>query len=136
MSKGSHETESVSAERAATWLSMACAVHCLLVPVLTAGLPLAGASLSAELLHHPALEFSLVALVLVGAGFTLLFGYRRHRDLPVLFGVLLGLGLYLAGHLSQRWFASALAIAGALLLAAASFVSARLSHAHDESCAH
>jgi hypothetical protein len=122
-------------ERAATWVSLACAVHCLLVPLLAAGLPLA-AGTGARFISHPAVELGLAAVVLGGAGFTGLLGFRRHRDVRVLAVLAAGLVLYVLGHVLDGWPSSALSIAGALLLAAASFTSARLSHMHDESCAH
>ncbi len=134
MSSSPHDARAVPVERAATWLSMACAVHCMLMPLVTALLPLAGASVSA--LHHPAVELSFAAIVLLGAGFTLFSGYRRHRDLGVLCGVLAGLALYLFGHLSIGWYARPLSVSGALLLAASSFASARMAHVHGEHCAH
>jgi hypothetical protein len=134
MGSSPHHSQGAPVERAATWLSMACAVHCMLMPLLTALLPLAGASLS--VLHHPALELSFAALVLLGAAFTLLSGYRRHRDVGVLCGVLVGLVLYLFGHLSAAWYARPMSVSGALILAAASFASARMAHVHGERCAH
>jgi hypothetical protein len=113
---------------------MACAVHCLLVPLFTAFLPVAGASLG--VFQHPALELAFALLVLSGASFTLFWGYRRHRDPSVLFGVLLGLTLYLLGHLGDGWLARSTSVGGALILSLASFASARLSHTHSEQCAH
>jgi hypothetical protein len=126
-------------ERAATWVSLACAVHCLVVPLLAAGLPLV-AGVSPALLHHPLLELAFVVTVLGGAGLTAFWGFRSHRDPRVLAVLLAGVMLYVVGHALDGWSASVLSIAGALLLAAASFASARLTHTHththDESCAH
>jgi hypothetical protein len=122
-------------ERAATWVSLACAVHCLVVPLLAAGLPLV-AGVSPTLLHHPALELAFVVVVLGGAAFTGFWGFRSHRDARVLAVLLAGVALYVVGHALDGWSASALSVVGALLLAAASFASARLMHTHSESCAH
>jgi hypothetical protein len=124
-------------ERAATWVSVACALHCLLVPLFAAGLPLA-AGASASLLHHPALELAFAAVVLGGAAFTAIWGFRRHRDGRVLALLGVGLGLYALGHGLDGWSGRTLSVVGALLLAAASLTSARLTHAlsHGESCAH
>ena len=122
-------------ERAATWLSLACAVHCLLVPLLAAGLPFL-AGVSPAVLHHPALELTFVVIVLGGAAFTGFWGFRSHRDARVLGALLAGVVLYVVGHALDGWAGRALSIGGALLLAAASFTSARLTHTHSESCAH
>ena len=135
---GTHPNASSSVERlerAATWVSLACAVHCLVVPLLAAGLPLV-AGASPALLHHPALELAFVAVVLGGAAFTAFWGFRSHRDPRVLAVLFAGVMLYVVGHALDGWSASALSIVGALLLAATSFASARLTHTHSESCAH
>lgn len=140
---------SASAERVATWLSLACAVHCLVMPVAAAALPLAGLSTSAVLggggagaaddgAGHGLLELALSGSVLVGAGLTGVLGFRRHRDGRVLVVLVLAVALYALGHLVDGWSGLVASVTGALALAAASFASARLmhSHTHDESCGH
>jgi hypothetical protein len=138
MSETRSEQGAERLERAATWLSLVCAVHCLAVPAMAAGLPLAGAS--AGLIHHPLIELGLFVLVVAGASFTAFWGFKRHRDARILGALLFGLALYGLGHLLEPWVGSALNIAGALVLSVASLLSARLSHAHshdhDETCAH
>jgi hypothetical protein len=123
-------------ERAAAWLSAACAVHCLLLPVGAALLPLLGVSAFGSLGRTADVALSL--LVVVGGVASALLGFRRHRELRlslVMAGCVL---LYLAGHgLEQAWYGRALAIAGGVGLALASFASARLGHHHaPETCAH
>ncbi len=121
-------------ERVATWLSLACAVHCLVMPIALSALPLLGSSgftrvgSSADLL----LTLLVVASALAGSA----WGYRRHRDSRIVIGTGVGLATYLLGHLFERaWYGVGLAVAGALVLAASSFISARLSHA-DADCVH
>jgi hypothetical protein len=134
--RGSDPHATVSGlERAATWVSLACAVHCLLVPLLAAGLPLF-AGISPAVLHHPVLELAFVVVVLGGAAFTAFWGFRSHRDVRVLAVLLAGVVVYVTGHALDGWSGQSLSVFGALLLAAASFASARLTHTHDESCAH
>jgi hypothetical protein len=123
-------------ERAAAWLSAACAVHCLLLPLGAALLPLLGVSALGSLGRSA--EVALSLLVVVGGVGSALLGFRRHRELwlsLVMAGCVL---LYLAGHgLEQVWYGRALAIAGGVGLALASFASARLGHNHAPgSCAH
>lgn len=124
------------AERVATWLSLACAVHCLLVPIAVSTLPLLGATGLTEL--GSAAELLLTALVVASAIAGASWGYRRHHDLRVVLSAGVGLVAYLLGHLLHgSWYGVALAVGGALMLAASSFVSARLSHICKEpSCAH
>src|SRR5690348_12740096 len=92
----SETSESTKLERIATWLSLACAVHCLLVPILALVLPLAGAS--AGVLGSPALDRALLVLVLTAALPSALWGYRRHRDARALSAMLFGVATYLLGH--------------------------------------
>lgn len=123
-------------ERAAGWLSAACAVHCLLLPLGVTLLPVLGASGLAAL--EPSVDLALALLVVAGGAGSALLGFRRHRDLRlslIMVGCVL---LYLVGHgLEQAWYGRALAITGGLGLALASFASARLGHTHaPETCAH
>ena len=121
-------------ERAAAWLSVACAIHCLLVPVGAALLPLLGSGLSA---FGRAADPLLIVLVVAGAGGSAVFGYRRHHDLRLSLTMGAFLLLYLVGHgLEEAWYGRALAVFSGLSLALASFASARLGHVHTATCAH
>jgi uncharacterized membrane protein YfcA len=127
------------AERMATWLSLACAVHCLLTPLAIGVLPLLGASVQ-EL--SPRAHLVLTVLVVASAVLGVAWGYRRHRDARFVVATAFGLVAYLLGHtFEEAWYGVALAIVGALTLAASSFLGARLgarlAHAcPDPSCAH
>jgi len=132
------------AERAATWLSLACAVHCLLMPIAISVMPLLGASGVTSL--GPTAENALTLLVVASALAGVVWGYRRHRDKRVVYATGVGLAAYLIGHapghafgeaLAHSWYGMALAVLGALTLAGSSFLSARLSHACESAaCAH
>lgn len=123
-------------ERFAAWLSAACAVHCLLFPLSAALLPLLGVSALGALGRSA--ELALTLAVVAGGGASALLGFRRHRDLKLCLLMVACVLVYLAGHgLEQVWYGRALAIAGGLGLALASFASARIGHAHAPgSCAH
>lgn len=128
------EKAALGLERLTGFLSAACAVHCLLTPLVVAALPLvgsSGAALGGET------ELMLSALVLISGTATLVLGYRRHRDLRSVALIGACLLLYLAGHAREAtWYGTALSVVAGLGLAAASFWSARLGHSHDEQCAH
>jgi hypothetical protein len=114
-------------ERAASWLSLACAVHCLVMPVALAVLPVLGASSFAL---DEGLDHALSALVIVSATGGAIWGYRRHHDPRFLVATALGLVCYLAGHaLEPSWYGAVGAVLGALTLATSSFLSARIGHA-------
>lgn len=127
-------------ERVATWLSAACAVHCLLVPVASALVPLVGVSGHASRLDGR-YEDWLHVLVVAGGLLSLLVGYRRHREARIAAAMGLGIALYLAGHAAEHaWYGVLISVVGGLGLAAASFWSARQGHthghAHGAHCAH
>lgn len=125
-------------ERAAGFLSAACAVHCLAVPVASAVVPLMGAGNRASELFH-GLDPILSVFVVVGGALSALLGYRRHGDVRLSLIMVMCIALYMAGHLWEGvWYGNMLAVMAGLGLAAASFVSARMSHSHshDASCDH
>ncbi|HEY6878094.1 MAG TPA: MerC domain-containing protein [Polyangiales bacterium] len=127
-------------ERAASWLSLLCAVHCLVMPLALGALPLLGASSSLQL--EGALDHALNALVVVSAIGGAVWGYRRHHDGRFVLSTVVGLAVYLAGHAWEaHWYGVLAAIAGALVLAGSSFLGARIGHqaVHqhaDASCSH
>jgi hypothetical protein len=126
-----HATEQLEPrrlERAATWLSFACAVHCLAVPVIGGVLPALGAS---QLVRAGSgLDAILSVLVVISVGASAALGYVRHRDNGVLAGMGFGLAIYLTAHaLEGTSLHLPLSVLGALVLGGASFVSARQSQA-------
>ncbi len=98
----------------AVGLSSLCLVHCLLLPVASAALPLAGALAEAEWVHR--------VLVLMALPITA-FAIMRHRDAPMrlvfIAPACLGLSLLLAAAFAEplHAFETQLTVAGALLLA-------------------
>jgi MerC mercury resistance protein len=102
--------------------SLACAVHCALMPLVLSALPL--------VLHDERLEWGLVGLSAgLGVG-SLTRGYRKHRRALAL-GVLgLGLALLVSGRFAEEVGANAglgLVVLGGLLVALAHFLNHRLS---------
>ena len=92
-------------------LSGLCLIHCLMLPILSAILPLAGTIGEAEWLHQAfvvaALPFAIIGL--------------RSTQITPLAGTLivLGLGLLFAGAFVEAWrdFETTLTVLGAILLA-------------------
>jgi hypothetical protein len=113
-------------ERAATWLSAACALHCLLMPLVMTLLPALGATRAMSMSANLELGLTLFVVLSVSAG--TVWGFRRHRDWKLTGAMLAGLGIYLLGHVyHSASFGQALSVLGALALATLSFVSARLT---------
>lgn len=117
------------------WLALACAIHCILMPFVSAALPLIGMQF---------LESTLFEVGLVGAGlsfgaFSIWRGYRNihgMKSLPA--GFLGGAVLMLSGILFfEEPLELVFVIAGALMVAIAQIANLRLTHAATcESHAH
>jgi hypothetical protein len=128
------EKASLGLERVTGFLSAACAIHCLLMPLVVALLPLVGSS---GLVLGGTTELFLSGLVVVSGVASLVLGYRRHRDGRVAAFISACLVLYMVGHAHETlWYGTLLAVVAGLGLATASFWSARLGHLHSEDCAH
>jgi len=128
----------IPAARRQNWLdalaagaSLACLVHCLVLPLLIAALPMLGPVLDLpESFHRYALLLAVPASTVALAA-----GYRRHRaKSPVLPGMaglaLLALGAFAASPPAE----TALSVAGSLLVAGAHLLNWRLAphgHPHD-----
>ena len=100
------------------WVSIACAIHCMVSPIILGLLPMVHAS--------EAIETALiVASVAIGA-LTIGAGYREHHKKRVL--ILLGFSLVFLGarfFVAER-FETAVVVTGAMLMASAQFINVRL----------
>ena len=105
---------------AAVALSALCLVHCLALPLVVAGVPFL-AQFAETHLHYQVL-IVVIPLSVVALG----LGYRRHRDLRVVLGGVLGMALLVIGatvaHSQLGLTADRIfTISGSLVLAAAHF---------------
>lgn len=115
-------------DRVGVWASVACAVHCALLPVALALVPTLG--LGAFALVDIDQAFVVFATVLGVT--TLTLGYRRHRGFAAWALLLAGLALvwantFTALHDHSVWHA-VMMTGGGLLIAAAHLMNLRLSH--------
>ena len=95
-------------------LSLACLIHCLVLPVTVAAIP----ALAQWIALPESLHLILFALALPVSGLALWRGHARHdRAYPVWAGAT-GLALMAAGLLMEPW-ETPLTVAGAVILAAA-----------------
>lgn len=104
-------------DRIGMGLSGVCLVHCLLVPVVLALLPLWPVGEAVHAWMHPVLALGLVPVTLVA----LVAGYRRHRSREVVALLLSGLAVVLVaatwGHASPGAVGeTTLTVAGSILL--------------------
>ncbi len=126
------------ADRFGATASFLCALHCAVLPLLVAILPMLGLEFLADHRFEQGFVIFAVALALT----TLLIGFRRHRRRAALLLLLPGVGLLLVGMLitfdhDTQWHAVFVSLGGTLL-ACAHWVNLRLSHphAHDALCSH
>lgn len=77
--------------------SIACAVHCAVLPLLISSLPIFGVNI----IHNITFEYGMILLAFCVGSFSLFHGYRKHhgRLLPLLFFTI-GIVFLLA---KQRW---------------------------------
>jgi len=100
------------------WVSIACAIHCMVSPIILGLLPMVHAS--------EAIETGLiVASVAIGA-ITIGAGYREHRKQRVLVLLAFSLVFLTARFFVAQRFETAAVITGAMLMAAAQFLNVRL----------
>lgn len=116
--------------------SLACAIHCALLPLFLSTLPLFGINI----IHNIAFELGMIGLALVIGIYSLWHGYRRHhhRLLPLRLFVT-GIALLIAKQFLpdiEYW----LLVPAVILIVTAHFINYRScrvhNHAHSDDCNH
>ena len=106
--------------------SLACAVHCALMPLVITLLPLVGLAFLAD----PRLEWALFAVSAAIGVTSLRLGFREHRSWRALAVLTIGLGTLATGRVAEAralgWWAVPLVVAGGLTVALAHWVNRRL----------
>lgn len=116
--------------------SLACAIHCALLPLFLSSLPLFGINI----IHNIAFEAGMVVLALVIGSYSLYHGYKKHHH------SLLPISLFVAGFvflvlkLFFDHYATWLLIPAVILIVTAHILNYRNcrvhNHAHKEDCDH
>ncbi|MEO7312017.1 MAG: MerC domain-containing protein [Chitinophagaceae bacterium] len=116
--------------------SVACAIHCALLPLIFTSLPFFGI----DFITNKVFEYGMIALAFVIGVIALSHGYRKHhhRLIPILF--------FSAGFvflIAKEWLASweiPFLIVAVLLILTAHYINYRQcrghNHAHKEDCDH
>jgi hypothetical protein len=116
--------------------SLACAIHCALLPLLFTALPVFGV----ELLHNDVFEYLMIGLAFVVGVRALQHGQRKHHHSgwpTVLFAA--GMGLLVAKQIWHPWQLYFLVPAVALIVGAHYFnyrLCQRAKHCHADDCRH
>ncbi len=113
------------------WASLACALHCALLPLAVGLVPALGLGVVAGIDFDQAF---VVFATLLGLA-TLALGYRRHRGLRAWLPMLLGLALvwtstFTALHVHSPWHAGTM-VTGGVLIAIGHLLNIRLGRACD-----
>lgn len=116
--------------------SLACAIHCAVLPLVLTSLPVFGINI----IHNLSFEYVMISLAFVIGIYALYHGYRKHHHniYPILI-FMLGI-LFLVGkqswHYYQLWFL----IPAVIFIVAAHFLNYRLcrkaNHCHGNDCDH
>jgi MerC mercury resistance protein len=111
-----------------TTVSIACAIHCTVFPLIISVLPLVGLGFLAG--DGVEKVFLGTSIVLAAGSFT--WGFRYHRQIYVFLFLISGLGLVLAGRLwAQERLELPLVVSGAMLLAGGHLINRRLCRLCD-----
>ena len=123
--RNKHSESSEILDQIALALSGVCLLHCLALPLLVAGLPLLAGTGS---LHF---HLQMFAAVLPVSLLAFALGYRRHRNLRIIASGAVGLLLLMAGAAAHGSYGASadtgFTVAGALALATAHYLNARLA---------
>ncbi len=116
----------IDLDKAGATASLACAVHCALMPLVITLLPLIGLGFLAD----ERTEWALLGLSALLGSSSLALGYREHRKRQALLVLSLGLTALVAGHLLEESHFETAGVLGVVLggctVAAAHFVNRRL----------
>ncbi|WP_343672852.1 MerC domain-containing protein [Chitinophaga sp.] len=93
--------------------SLACAVHCVLLPLVFTTLTLFGV----EFIENKYLEVLTIVVSMCAGSWALIRGYRSHHRLSLVLYFVIGLGLMIAGNFMHGHYAEILSkLAGAVLI--------------------
>lgn len=116
--------------------SVACAIHCAVLPLLFTSMPLLGV----DIIHNKGFEYGMIALAFVIGAYALRHGYRKHHHSAVPVALLAAGFLFLIlkeilpNH--QTW----MVIPALVFIVSAHYYNYRLCqkarHCHADDCAH
>lgn len=114
------------------FLSIACAIHCMALPLIILIAPLTGiAFFENEVLEH----LTLATSILITA-FSLFSGFKNHRNIQLIALFFLAILVLVIGHFIPDLFKPWADALGAFSIATTLFWNLRLTHNHQEDCKH
>jgi len=116
--------------------SLACAIHCAILPLFLNSLPLFGMNI----IENQAFEYSMIALTFIIGGISLFHGYKKHHHSRMPFMIFsLGIIFLISKQIWHHWQYYFLPVAVLLIVWAhlLNYKSCRLhNHAHSDDCNH
>jgi MerC mercury resistance protein len=116
--------------------SLACAIHCALLPLLFTSLPLFGINI----IHNTAFELGMIVLALAIGSWSLYHGYKKHHHSIVPLALFFSGFIFLVLKQFFVQYENWLLIPGVVLIVVAHIInyrSCRLhNHAHADDCDH
>ncbi len=117
-----HQINRGTVDNIGVFVSSACAIHCLALPLAVTFLPLVGLGFLAG---EPA-EYAIIGAVLLAAG-SVVAGVRHHRRWRAFLTLVLAVGVIVTGYLATEGsFEVALHVTGGVLLATTHLVNRHL----------
>ncbi|MFO0744354.1 MAG: MerC domain-containing protein [Myxococcota bacterium] len=119
------KAESALLDRFGAFLGIACAIHCIVVPLALGVLP----TLGLGFLAHEGVDLAIVATASLAAVVAAWLGWRTHRDARIVLGFVASIGLLVLAHAigESHVGARALSVCGGIGLAATHFWNTRRS---------
>jgi MerC mercury resistance protein len=116
--------------------SLACAIHCALLPLLFTSLPLFGINI----IHNTAFEVGMIVLALVIGSWSLYHGYKKHHHSIVPLALFFSGFVFLVLKQFFIQYENWLLIPGVVLIVVAHIINYRScrvhNHAHADDCEH
>lgn len=114
----------------ASFLGIACAIHCLLMPVLIGVIPLVGLTF----LTHGWVEFTILLSAFIISVMSLCWGYRVHGKARTFAILLAAILFFVVGHISDHTVICP--IVGGICLAGSQFLNRHLCKTCPKCCPH
>lgn len=116
--------------------SLACAIHCALLPLLFTSLPIFGTNL----IHHTGFEIGMIVLALAIGSYSLLHGFRKHHHSYLPLVIFFAGFVFLVLRQFFIHYATWLLIPAVGLIVLAHLLNFRFcrvhDHAHSDDCNH
>lgn len=117
-----HKTGKINPDALGITVSVACAVHCAVLPLFFSSLPLFGF----EVLHNKIFEYSMIGLAGLIGCLTLYHGYNKHHHKRVPLIIFTCGFLFLLTKEIFVWYELALLVPAATLIVSAHIINFRL----------